>query len=83
MQITTYSDFRKNLKALMDKVFESKAPLFVTRSNGEDMVLLSLDEYNSMQETLHLLQSPKNAKRLSESIDELDRGEGMAKVLKD
>ena len=83
MEITTYSNFRKNLKALMDRVFESKAPLFVTRSNGEDMVVLSMDEFNSMQETLHLLRSPRNAQRLNESIDELESGGGKAKSLMD
>ena len=67
----------------MDKVFESKAPLFVTRSNGEDMVVLSLEEYNSMQETLHLLRSPRNAQRLTESIEELNNGGGAAKSLVD
>ena len=83
MEITTYSNFRKNLKLLMDRVFETKAPLFVTRSNGEDMVVLSLEEYNSMQETLHLLRSPNNAQRLNESIEEFNNGGGQPKSLTD
>ena len=48
----------------MDKVFNSKSPVFVTRSNGEDVVVLSKEEYDGIQETLHLLSSPKNALRL-------------------
>ncbi|MEL7148995.1 MAG: type II toxin-antitoxin system prevent-host-death family antitoxin [Bacteroidota bacterium] len=83
MEITTYSNFRKNLKALMDKVFESRSPLFVKRANGEDMVLLSLEEYNSMQETLHLLHSPRNAQRLNESLKELANGDGLTQTLID
>ena len=48
MEITTYSNFRQNLKTFMDKVFESKSPLFVTRSNGEDVVVLSREDYNGI-----------------------------------
>jgi antitoxin YefM len=54
MEITTYSNFRQNLKSYLDKVFDSKSPVFVTRSNGEDVVVLSKDEYEGIQETLHL-----------------------------
>jgi len=81
MEITTYSNFRQNLKAFLDKVFDSKSPVFVTRSNGEDVVVLSKDEYEGMQETLHLLSSPKNAQRLNESIEEYKRGGGQEKEL--
>ena len=65
----------------MDKVFESKDPLFVTRSNGEDVVVLSKEDYEGMQETLHLLSSPKNAQRLKESLEEYNRGGGKAREL--
>lgn len=81
MEITTYSNFRRNLKAFLDKVFDSKSPVFVTRSNGEDVVVISKDEYEGMQETLHLLSSPKNAQRLKESIDEYNKGGGQEKEL--
>jgi len=81
MEITTYSNFRQNLKAFLDKVFDSKSPVFVTRSNGEDVVVLSKDEYEGMQETLHLISSPKNAQRLKESLDEYKRGGGQEKGL--
>ena len=81
MEITTYSNFRMNLKAFMDKVFESKAPLFVTRSNGEDIVVLTKSEYEGIQETLHLVSSPENAKRLMESLKEFDEGGGEQKDL--
>lgn len=76
MQITTYSNFRRQLKAYTDQVFESKAPLRISRKNGQDMVLLSSKEYHGMRETLKLLGSPKNAQRLAESIKELNKGDG-------
>ena len=81
MEITTYSNFRQNLKSFMDKVFETRSPLFVTRSNGEDIVVLSKEDYDGIQETLHLLSSPKNAQRLKESIEELNKGDGTKRDL--
>ena len=81
MEITTYSNFRQNLKSFLDKVFDSKDPVFVTRTNGQDVVVLSKDEYEGMQETLHLLSSPKNAQRLQESIQEFKQGGGQEKSL--
>ena len=81
MEITTYSNFRQNLKTFLDKVFDSKSPVFVTRANGEDVVVISKDEYEGMQETLHLLSSPKNAQRLKESIEEYEQGGGKEKGL--
>lgn len=83
MEITTYSKFRQNLKTFMDRVFDSKSPLFVTRANGEDVVVISKEEYDGMQDTLHLLSSPKNAQRLMESIEEYEKGGGQVKTLTD
>lgn len=83
MEITTYSNFRQNLKSFMDKVFDSKSPLYVTRSNGEDVVVISKEDYEGMQETLHLLSSPKNAQRLKESLEEFERGGGEIRDLID
>ncbi|WKN44715.1 type II toxin-antitoxin system Phd/YefM family antitoxin [Tunicatimonas pelagia] len=81
MEITTYSNFRQNLKSFLDKVFESRAPLYVTRSNGQDMVVLSKSDYEGMQETLHLLSSPKNAERLARGIKEHEEGKGVERSL--
>ncbi len=58
MQITTYSNFRQNLKVFLDNVFVNHDPLFVTRTNGEDVVVLSKTDYESLTETLHLLGNP-------------------------
>jgi len=67
----------------MDKVFEMRAPLFVTRSNGEDVVVMSKNDYEGIQETLHLLSSPKNAQRLKDSIKEYELGGGEVHELLD
>ena len=81
MEITTYSNFRKNLKSFVDSVFESHAPLFVIRSNGEDVVVMSKADYESMQETLYLLGSAKNAERLALGIREFEEGKGVQRDL--
>ena len=67
----------------MNSVFEMKTPLFVTRSSGEEIVVMSKSEYNSIQETFHLLRSPKNAERLLEAITEYNNGGGESKDLMD
>jgi antitoxin YefM len=58
----------------MDGVCDSRAPLVVTRRHGEPVVMLSLAEYESPQETLHLLQDPANARLLLHAINEADAG---------
>ena len=81
MEITTYSYFRQNLKAFLDKVLSSHSPLFVTRNNGEDVVVLSKSDYESMQETFYLLKSPNNALRLLKGINEYNKGMGQEREL--
>jgi len=83
MEITTYSNFRQNLKSFLDSVLKTRSPLFVTRSKGEDVVVLSKSDYESMEETLYLLSSPKNAKRLAQGISEFEQGKGIKKELID
>lgn len=81
MEITTYSNFRQHLKSFLDKVFTNREPIFVTRSNGEDVVVMSKSDYDSMLETFHLLKSPKNAERLLKGIEEYEKGLGKEKNL--
>lgn len=81
MEITTYTAFRQHLKSFLDKVFIDHSPLFVTRANGEDVVVLSKADYNSMQETFYLLQSPNNAARLLKGIEDHEAGKGQEKQL--
>lgn len=79
--ITTYSDFRQKLKAYLDEVFTSKSPLFVTRTKGENIVVLSESDYESIMETFHLIKSPKNAERLQRAVEQYEQGKGTIKEL--
>ncbi|SEA76002.1 type II toxin-antitoxin system Phd/YefM family antitoxin [Pedobacter hartonius] len=81
MEITTYTAFRQHLKSFLDKVLASRSPLFVTRSNGEDVVVISKADYDSMQETFYLLKSPKNAARLLDAIENHQKGKGGERTL--
>ncbi|HJP61827.1 MAG TPA: type II toxin-antitoxin system prevent-host-death family antitoxin [Mucilaginibacter sp.] len=81
MEITTYSSFRKQLKSYLDKVKLSHTPLFVTRSNGDDVVVLSKSDYESMEETFYLLKSPSNATRLFKGMEEYEKGLGRERKL--
>jgi antitoxin YefM len=81
MLATSYSNFRQDLKMFFDKVNSQHTPLLVTRAKGEDIVVLSKADYDSMEETFYLLKSPKNAARLLESIEELEKGKGVEKQL--
>lgn len=72
MEAISYSEFRKDLARNLKKVNESHSPLLITRSRGGDAaVVLSQDDYNSLQETLYLLSSPKNNERLNQSLEDL------------
>jgi len=83
MEITTYSNFRQNLKSFMDMVFKTRAPLFVTRSKGDDIVVMAKSDYESLTETLYLLSSKKNAERLAKGIEEFEQGKGVKRDLID
>jgi antitoxin YefM len=76
MDVLTYSDTRAALKAVMDRVVEDKAPVVVTRRRGESVVMVSLADWNAMEETLHLVSSPANARRLEEAVAQLEGGGG-------
>ncbi|RZK65981.1 MAG: type II toxin-antitoxin system prevent-host-death family antitoxin, partial [Pedobacter sp.] len=58
----------------LDKVYSDHTPLFVTRAKGEDVVVLSKADYDSMQETFYLLRSPKNALRLEQGLKDYENG---------
>lgn len=76
MDVITYTDARNSLKDVMDRAIHDRDPVIITRRKGEAAVLMSLEDYNSIAETLHLLRSPANARRLMESIARLEAGEG-------
>ncbi|HCI56225.1 MAG TPA: type II toxin-antitoxin system prevent-host-death family antitoxin [Bacteroidales bacterium] len=74
MIAANYSEFRKELKDYLDNVEYNNETLIIKRGSGKGAVLISLEEYNSIMETLHLLSSKKNAQRLYESIDQMHAG---------
>lgn len=81
MKPTTYSELRANLAKSMDMVCENHEPLVITRQKADPVVLISLEDYNSIQETLYLMRSPKNAERIDRAIADLNAGKGIAKTV--
>ncbi len=81
MDVLSYSDTRANLKAVMDRVVEDRAPVVITRQKAEAVVMVSLADWTAMEETLHLLTSVRNAERLRKAITQLDAGEGQEREL--
>ncbi len=80
MEIVTYSETRANLKAVMDRVVNDHTPIAITRQRGKPVVMIDLDDWNAMQETMYLLSTPNNAKRLMESIANIEAGENIIYV---
>jgi antitoxin YefM len=81
MDVLTFSETRANLKSVMDQVVNDHSPVIVARKRGEAVVMISLDDWNAMNETLYLLSSPTNARRLRDSIAQLDAGQGVERDL--
>ena len=81
MIATNYSEFRINLKKFLDAVEDSNETLVIKRATGKGSVMISLDEYNSLMETVHLLSSKKNADRLYESMQQMREGKTVEKDL--
>lgn len=79
MDVVTYSDARANFKSVMDRVVEDHTEVVIARRRGESVVLISLEDWNSIQETMYLLSSPENAKRLRGSIAGFEAGESIKK----
>jgi len=73
MNAITISEFRKNIKSFFDKTKDEHEPLIVTRNNG-NAVVMDIDDYNVLIDTVYLLSSKKNADRLSESIKNIQSG---------
>jgi antitoxin YefM len=80
MEIVTYSETRANLKAIMDRAVNDHTPIAITRQRGKPVVMVDLDDWNAMQETMYLLSTPNNAKRLMESIADAEAGRNMIEV---
>jgi antitoxin YefM len=76
-----YTTLRANLARQMDRVCEDHAPIIVTRKASSSVVMISLDDFEALEETSYLLRSPKSARRLLESIAELEAGGGTERAL--
>ena len=74
MQAITYSEARHDLKNVMDEACNNHEPVLITRRRGESVVLLSLEDYESIMESEYLLSSPANAARLIQSLEESRTG---------
>lgn len=83
MHAVNYTEARANFSAMLDKVNDDHAPVLITRQRGKPAVLISLDDYNALDETAYLLRGPENARRLLASIESLNRGEGIVKTMEE
>ncbi len=81
METITYSAARSKLAKTMEKVCDDHAPVIITRKSARSVVMISLDDYEALEETAYLLRSPKNVRRLLESIAELESGGGTDREL--
>ena len=83
MRITNFTDLRTNLKHHLDSVAQDNIPLIVQRPNGESVVVISLEDYNSIIETAYLLSNPANVEHLREGIAQANSGEATKVDIKD
>lgn len=74
MRVVNFSEARNNLKNVINQVIEDADYTVITRRDAADAVVMSLDTFNSLMETVHLLKSPANAAHLARSIEEYRRG---------
>ena len=74
METIAFSAFRENLRTSLQRITDNHAPMVVTRKRGTDMVVLSLEDFNAMQETLYLLGSAANTAHLFQSKRQLEQG---------
>jgi antitoxin YefM len=81
MKAITYTAARQNLAKTMDKVCQDRAPIIITRKTSDSVVIMSLEDYEALEETAYLLRSPKNTRRLIESISQLENDQGNEKEL--
>lgn len=81
MQVVTFSEARNNLKTVLNRVVEDADCTIITRRDAEDAVVMSLDYYNSLMETLYLLKTPANAAHLQKSIGQFRQGKATPREL--
>lgn len=83
MRTMSFSESRANYAATLDSVIDDREEVVITRSGREPVVMVALDEYESLKETAHLLRSPENAQRVLGAIERLEAGGGARRELRD
>ncbi len=83
MRVLNFSEARNSLKAVIDQVIEDADYTVIARRDAPDAVIMSLDTFNSLMETVHLLKSPANAAHLARSITQLRAGQAQERRLVD
>jgi antitoxin YefM len=83
MRVLNFSEARNNLKQVIDKVVADADYAVISRRDAPDAVIMSLESFNSMMETMHLLKSPANARHLAKSIEQLRKGKVKVRKLID
>jgi antitoxin YefM len=81
MKVITYTTARQNLAKTMGQVCEDHSPVIITRKTNDSVVIMSLEDYTALEETAYLLRSPKNTRRLIESINQLENKKGTERDL--
>jgi len=81
MKAITYTAAREGLASTMDKVCRDHSPIIITRNRDQSVVMLSLADYEQLEETAYLLRSPTNARRLLSAIGSLEKGKGRARKI--
>ena len=81
MKVMTYTSARQNLAKTMKSVCQDHSPIIITRKASEAVIMMSLDDYEALEETAYLLRSPKNTKRLIESVAQLENNGGSEREL--
>jgi len=81
MNAITYTAARENLASTIDRVCNDRDPVIITRKRNQSVVMISLEDYEALEETAYLLRSPTNAKRLVSAIESLEKGNTEAKEI--
>ncbi|WP_285028117.1 type II toxin-antitoxin system prevent-host-death family antitoxin [Plantibacter sp. ME-Dv--P-122b] len=76
MRTLSYSESRANYAATLDSVLDDREEVIITRAGRDPVVIVALDDYESLKESAYLLRTPSNARRLIQAIDDLEAGEG-------
>lgn len=83
MKAMSYTESRARYAEVLDGVTDDREPVMITRAGHEPVVIVSLDDYESLRETAHLMRSPTNARRLLDAMERLEAGRGQSHDLLD